>query len=97
MKYRWHPLAEAEYDEAVDYYLLHADPVVGRHFVTVVNSALELLSTHPAIGVHMHNEARRISLHGFPFDLVYRLKRENILIIALANQYRRPGYWARRR
>lgn len=96
MKHRWHPLAEAEYDEAVDYYLLRADPVVGRHFVTVVNSALELLSRHPAIGAHTQKQARRITLHGFPFDLVYRLEREHIHIIALANQYRRPGYWAGR-
>lgn len=89
--------AEAEYDEAVDYCLLHADPTVGRGFATVVNSALELLSRHPAIGAHTHNQARRISLHGFPFDLVYRLSRESIHIIALANQYRRPGYWAGQR
>lgn len=97
MKHRWHRLAVAEYDEAVDYYLMQADPVVGRDFVTVVNSALELLRRHPAIGAHTQHHARRVPLHGFPFDLVYRLGREDIHIVAIANQYRRPGYWAGRR
>lgn len=97
MKHRWHPLAEAEYDEAVDYYLLEANPVIGRDFATVVTKALELIAVHPAVGAQTHDQARRIPLHGFPFDLVYRPDRENILIIALANQYRRPGYWAGRR
>lgn len=93
----WHPLAEAEYVEAVDYYLLHANPIVGRNFTTVVNRTLELLSKHPAIGAHTRNQFRRIPLHGFPFDLVYRLNREKIVVISVANQSRRPGYWVGRR
>lgn len=97
MKHRWHPLAEAEYDEAVEYYLLEANPVVGRDFATVVGKALDLISAYPAIGTQTQDQVRRIPLHGFPFDLVYRLSRESILIIALANQYRRPGYWTGRR
>ena len=50
MKHRWHPLAEAEFDEAVDYYLLEADPIVVTHFATVVGKALELISAYPAAG-----------------------------------------------
>ncbi len=96
MKHIWHPLAEAEYDEAVDYYLLHAEPAVGRDFANVVNSALKLLSRHPTIGEQTRNHARQIPLHGFPFDLVYRLQQEKIVIIATANHSRRPGYWVGR-
>jgi len=35
-------------------------------------------------------------LHGFPFDLIYRLQGDKIVIIAVSNQSRRPGYWAGR-
>lgn len=45
----------------------------------------------------MQHQARSIALHGFPFDLVYRIYPEMIVIIAIANQSRRPGYWAGRR
>lgn len=97
MKHVWHPLAEVEFDEAVDYYLLHAGPVVSRNFTMAIHSTLELLAVYPTIGAKTRNQARRTLLHGFPFDLVCRLKTDMIVIIALANQSRAPGYWARRR
>ncbi len=37
MKFLWHDLARAEYDEAVDYYLLLAGPVIARNFSTALN------------------------------------------------------------
>ncbi len=97
MKHVWHPLAEVEFDEAVDYYLLHAGPAVSRNFTMAIHSTLELLAEYPAIGAKTRNQARRTLLHGFPFDLVYRLQTDKIVIIAIANQSRAPGYWAGRR
>lgn len=97
MNHIWHAMAEVEYHEALDYYLLYASPAVSRNFATVISSTLALLFRHPVIGTQTRNQARRIPLHGFPFDLVYRLNRENIVIIAVANQSRRTGYWAGRR
>lgn len=97
MKHTWHPLAEVEFDEAVDYYLLHAGPGVSRNFTMAIHRALDLLAEHPAIGAQTRNQARRILLHGFPFDLVYRLQADKIVIIAVANQCRRPGFWTGRR
>ncbi len=47
MKHRWHPLASAEYDEAVDYYLVEACPAVGRNFVAAVSGAVRLMQEHP--------------------------------------------------
>jgi hypothetical protein len=43
-----------------------------------------------------YRHARRIPLHGFPFNLAYRLQTDRIVVIAIANQSRRPGYWSRR-
>lgn len=75
MKHIWHPLAEAEFDEALDYYVIHAGANIGRKFATAINHTLELLLEHPAIGKPMYRQARSIPLHGFPFDLVYRIKK----------------------
>ena len=93
----WHPRAETEFDEAVDYYIVHAGANIGRKFATAVNHTLGLLLEHPAIGKPTHRQARSFSLQGFPFDLVYRVSTETIIIVAMANQSRRPGYWAGRR
>lgn len=96
MKLLWHDLAEAEYDEAVDYYLDHAGPVIARNFTIALSHALGLLREHPGIGMETQRRARRIPLHGFPFNLVYRLQGDHIMVIAIANQSRRPGYWGGR-
>jgi plasmid stabilization system protein ParE len=97
MTLRWHALAQAELDEATDYYLINAEAGVSRKFANAVVKALELISTHSAIGAATHHRARRLPRRGFPFDLVYRADRQGLIIIALANQYHRPGYWAGRR
>lgn len=96
MKHVWHPLAETEFDEALDYYAVHAGVNISRKFATAIKHTLELLREHPAIGKAMQRQARSIPLHGFPFDLVYRVYPGKIVIIAIANQSRRPGYWAGR-
>jgi toxin ParE1/3/4 len=36
-------------------------------------------------------------LDRFPFAVPYQIKREEIVILALAHTSRRPGYWSRRR
>jgi hypothetical protein len=36
-------------------------------------------------------------LDRFPFAVPYQIKREEIVIPALAHTSRRPGYWSRRR
>jgi plasmid stabilization system protein ParE len=97
MKLVWHELAEAEFNEAVDYYLIHAGADIGRKFVTALDSTLVLLKEHPAIGALTRAHARRMPIHGFPFHLVYRLESERMTVIAIANQRRPPGYWAGRR
>lgn len=97
MTHRWHVLAQAELDEATDYYLINAEAGVSRKFANAVGKALELISAHSAIGTTTHHRARRLPLRGFPFDLVYRTDRQGFIIIAVANQFRRPGYWAGRR
>ena len=96
MKHVWHPLAETEFNEALDYYGVNAGANVSRKFATAINHTLGLLLEYPAIGKPTHPQAHSISLHGFPFDLVYRVYPEKIIILAIANQSRRPRYWAER-
>lgn len=97
MKHRWHPLAQAEYEEGLDYYLAEAGPSIARNLATAVADALALMLEHPQIGVRTRVRARRLALHGFPYDLVYRVEADVLIILALSNQSRRPGYWAGRR
>ncbi len=55
------------------------------------------LLEHPEIGLRILREIRRYPLHDYPFDIIYRLTPESIIIVALAHHSRCPGYWAGRR
>jgi len=37
-----------------------------------------------------------VTVPGFPFSIVYRETQDQILILAVAHHYRRPGYWLQR-
>jgi hypothetical protein len=39
---------------------------------------------------------RRVVLRRFPFSIIYRVRGEEILVIALAHASRLPAYWAAR-
>jgi len=39
---------------------------------------------------------RRILLRRFPYQIVYRLKPDGIVVVAVAHLKRRPGYWKSR-
>ena len=97
MKLSWHDLAREEFNEAIDYYLVHAGAEIAGNFSDAVQARLLLLQEHPAIGSPTQFGARRIPLHGFPFDIVYRADARSTIIVAIANQSRRPRYWAGRR
>ena len=97
MKLSWHDLAQHEFNEAIDYYLVHAGSGIASNFASAVQTTLLLLCDHPAIGAQTPPNARRIPLNGFPFDIVYRVNPQGITIVAVANQSRRPRYWAGRR
>lgn len=93
MKVCWHDLARQEFDEAIDYYLVHAGPKVAGNFADAVLANLSLLHDHPAIGALHHLSARRIPFNGFPFDIVYRANSQRVVIIAIATQSRQPRHW----
>lgn len=57
-----------------------------RHGVTMIASTPE---TWPR---YLYG-TRRYVIDEFPFSLVYRLKQDQLQLIALAHAKREPGYW----
>ena len=39
---------------------------------------------------------RRLLVKRFPYQLIYRVEGDEIVIYAVAHQKRRPGYWRKR-
>ncbi|MFB6372821.1 MAG: type II toxin-antitoxin system RelE/ParE family toxin, partial [Bradymonadaceae bacterium] len=66
---------------------------LGDDLVDEVERSLETLRHSPRIGTPLTGETRRFSLRRFPFHLVYTIDADVLVIVALAHQRRKPGYW----
>lgn len=84
--------ARREFLDAVQFYESQA-PGLGEELTEEFESALELLSSHPTIGAQHREGTRRVLLGRFPFDVVYIIESDMILVVALAHHRRKPGYW----
>ena len=84
--------AQAELDEAMVWYAAQA-PGLGEGFLMEVLRSIELIRRHPN-GWHPLTPAiRRCRLRRFPYGVVYTIESGDVLILAMAHQHRKPGYW----
>jgi len=90
-----HPAAEAEVREAWLRYRA-SDPVVASRFMAALDRAIEQIADHPERWPLYLHGTRRHLLRRFPFSVVYRVEVRSVLVVAIAHQRRRPGYWRRR-
>ena len=94
--YDFHPEAKAEFIEATLYYESRRLGL-GASFAAEVERAISLIRSHPDVGAPDRRSCRRMSLPGFPYSVVYRPYAKSIVILAVAHQSRRPGYWRHRK
>ena len=91
----FHPEAEAEFLAAARYYEDQAENL-GSDFVRAVELACERLLEFPDLGAPFGSRLRRVLLPRFPYGVVYRREPDRLLVVAVANLYRRPGFWRAR-
>ena len=96
MNLRIHRLAVAEIDHEVDYYE-SCSAGLGAE-LEEIDAVLETILQFPHAAPQWRDRPdRRVAvLDRFPFTLVYQVKENEIVILALAHMSRRPGYWSRR-
>jgi toxin ParE1/3/4 len=97
VKFAFLKSAQAEFDDAVDYYADHASVRVAEAFVLDVQHARQRLVERPEIGPAISKRLRILRLKHFPYSIIYRVSVDTITIHAIAHQRRRPEYWSGRR
>lgn len=95
MSYRFLTSAEEEMTEAALFYDEKVSGL-GTDFIDDVQRVVDRLRTYPTLGQVVSGDLRRIVLSRFPFSLIYSIEPEGLLIVAVAHQRRRPGYWHER-
>jgi len=93
--YSFHPEAEAELSGAALFYESRMVGL-GKSFAAEVERTVSLIREHPDAGSPLGPARRQMMVHRFPYSIVYRRDAEFLLILAVAHQRRRPGYWRHR-
>ena len=96
MSFRFHPDAERELREAVDYYK-DIGTGLGYDFSVEVYSAIQRAVGYPRAWPVLEGEVRRVLVQRFPYGVLYSGKEKSLLIVAVMNLRREPGYWRSRR
>ncbi|MYM91126.1 type II toxin-antitoxin system RelE/ParE family toxin [Rugamonas sp. FT82W] len=86
------PPALAELQDAADHYALQGGIKLGADFVAEFERVANLLLTIPQLGSPAHG-ARRYFMSKFPYCVIYQVIPDEVRILAVAHQRRRPGYW----
>jgi toxin ParE1/3/4 len=94
MRVRFAVEAEAEIDEAADWYAVHGDSDdLDARFISEVERVARLVGERPQAWTEIEPGIRRAVLHRFPYALVYKVTPAEALVLAVAHHSRRPGYW----
>jgi plasmid stabilization system protein ParE len=90
-----HAGAEADYEEALAWYL-DRSPQAADRFEAAVGEAIDAIAAHPTLFPRCDARHRYILLRRYPFSLVYRDDGDAVRVIAIAHSKRRRGYWSDR-
>ena len=91
-------LAEAEREllDAAGWYEAQATNL-GRAFLDAVEAAERAIVVSPKAGSCVKGSVRRRLVVRFPYALLYRETRIELLILAVMHLRRHPSYWTKRR
>ncbi|PKM01885.1 MAG: type II toxin-antitoxin system RelE/ParE family toxin [Gammaproteobacteria bacterium HGW-Gammaproteobacteria-7] len=93
MKVSYLPEAEAEHLRQIAYYEGQQVGLGARYLEAVTSALTNILDAPHRCPVARAPEIRRHRVKGFPFTLYFRSTPDSLLVIAVAPNRRRPGYW----
>jgi len=95
MTVRFHPAARVELREARLWYE-ERSPLSAVAFAQEVDAAVSRIAEATMRYPVAEHGTRRVLLDRFPYNVFYRVGIEEIVVVAIAHQRRRPGYWSGR-
>lgn len=95
MTIKFHSEVRKEFFEAAEYY---EEQVValGDEFIDEVEKALAVIEQQSASGTKITTTERRFLVSRFPYGIIYSVKADQIVIFAVMDLKRKPGYWKSR-
>ncbi len=87
--------ARQEFSAAATYYERHQTGL-GSRFVAAVESTISRIQRAPYLHRTLGKDVRRIRVRKFPYAVIYRIREQQIEVIAIMHVRRRPDYWRER-
>ena len=92
MDVRFLKIAEIELDEAVAFYN-YESAGLGNAFLYEVLKTLDRILEFPDAWHPCSERTRRCLVRRFPYGIMYQVRDNTILVVAIANLHRNPDYW----
>lgn len=70
---------------------------LGARFASEVEASTRIATEFPEMGAPFKYGTRRVFPKKFPFSVVYRIQANEIVVLAVASDARKPGYWRNRK
>lgn len=96
MKTWLHPEALEDLSAGRNYYRDRVGVALAQNFVNEFERVAHLLMQYPDFGTSDGGDIRKHPLRRFPFSVVYRVLGDELRILAVAHQSRKPRYWRSR-
>ena len=91
-KFRFISSAMEEVAEAIEHYN-QASPRISDAFLSELDHVIQLLMDFPQTGTSVHDDFRSFPFRRYPFNVVYRIDSEELVVVAVTHQSRKPDYW----
>jgi toxin ParE2 len=95
VKIRYLAVAREEIREAADYYAA-ISPELGNAFKLELRQLMRLVTTMPMAWPVSAEGTRKCLLTRFPYLVIYAPLPDELLVLAVGHQHRRPEYWRER-
>lgn len=95
MKYFFHPEAEKEFNESINYYE-ECKQNLGLEFASEIYSSIQRILSFPNAWQILDEDIRRCLTNRFPFGIIYYQNSDGIVILAVMQLNRKPNYWKNR-
>ncbi len=91
MKYKFHPFAIKELEDAIDYYCNIINSL-GVEFLEEFYSSIHRIQEFPNAWTKLSKKCRRCILNRFPYAIIYHIKDQEFIIIAVMQLNKKPNY-----
>jgi hypothetical protein len=92
MEFNFLDIAQLELDDSFEYYEFQQKDL-GYRFLQEIKNSISRISFYPLGWQRITQNTRRCLVKNFPYGVIYQIRDNKILIVAIANLHRKPNYW----